>query len=97
MCALRTARICTNGHKYYKSSNCSICPICENHKVVEQEFLTKISAPARRALERENILTLEKLSSYSEREILCLHGIGPTAIRKLLEALKSMGLKFKND
>lgn len=59
-------------------------------------FLSLISAPARRALEGKGINTLQLLSQYSEKELLKLHGIGPTAIPKLREALKSAGLSFKD-
>lgn len=89
-----TSRTCEKGHNYYKSSECPTCPICEKQKEPKAEFLSSISAPARRAFERENILTLKKLSEYSEKEILSLHGVGPSAIPKLKEALKIAGLKF---
>lgn len=92
-----TLRICNLGHKYYKSSDCPTCPICEKQKVPEQEFLSKISAPARRAFERAHINTLKKLSEFSEKEILELHGVGPSAIPKLNEALKSVGLTFRKN
>ncbi|MCB0479631.1 MAG: RNA polymerase alpha subunit C-terminal domain-containing protein [Crocinitomicaceae bacterium] len=90
-----TLRTCKKGHKYYKSSDCPTCPICESEKDPKAEFLSKIGAPARRAFERENILTLKKLSEFSEKEILDLHGVGPSAIPKLEEALKSAGLTFR--
>jgi uncharacterized protein YdhG (YjbR/CyaY superfamily) len=58
-------------------------------------FLPMISAPARRALESKGIKTVRKLSSFSEKELLSLHGIGPTAIPVLKQALKEAGLEFK--
>jgi hypothetical protein len=64
-------------------------------KEPEAEFLSKIGAPARRALERDKILTLEILAKYSEKEILSLHGIGPSAIPKLKTALEAKGLSFR--
>jgi DNA-directed RNA polymerase alpha subunit len=51
--------------------------------------------PARRALEREGITTLTKLSKYNEREILQFHGMGPSTIATLKKALKESGLTFK--
>jgi DNA-directed RNA polymerase alpha subunit len=57
--------------------------------------LSKIAAPARRALQREGITTLVKLSNYSESEILQLHGIGPSTMPKLRSALEESGLAFK--
>lgn len=54
-----------------------------------------ISAPARRALEREHIKTVEDLAKWNEREILQLHGMGPSTIPKLKKALKDNKLSFK--
>jgi|SRR5690606_79826 len=91
-----TLRTCKKGHSYYKSSDCPTCPECERLKKPKEGFLSQISAPARRALERENILELVKLALYTENEILALHGVGPSAIPKLKMALESEGLKFKD-
>ncbi|MDQ0657796.1 DNA-directed RNA polymerase alpha subunit [Paenibacillus sp. W2I17] len=54
-----------------------------------------LSAPARRALENEGITTLLQLAEYTEKEILKLHGIGPSAMPKLRNALEEEGLSFK--
>jgi len=88
-------RICSNGHKFYKSSACPTCPICEIERKPDAGFLSIISAPARRALEREGINTYLKLSKYSEKELLELHGIGPASIPPLKKALKEKGLSFR--
>jgi len=40
-------------------------------------------------------LPLEKLASDNERDILRLHGMGPSPIPKLRRALQESGLKFK--
>jgi len=88
-------RTCPNGHRYYKSSDCPTCPICERARKPKEGFLTVLAAPARRALQGEGITTLEKLASYSESEILALHGIGPGSIPKLRDALEAEGLSFK--
>ena len=95
MNAKGTLRTCEKGHKYYKSSDCPTCPTCEKNKVPKAEFLSQLAAPARRALEQENILTLTKLSEYSVKEILSLHGVGPSTIPKLKKALEKDGHKFK--
>ncbi len=58
-------------------------------------FLSLISAPAKRALENNGIDTLEKLSKFTEKDILQLHGIGKSAMPKLSGALKEKGLSFK--
>lgn len=91
-----TLRTCKNGHKFYKSSDCPICPICEKERKPKDNFLSFIAAPARRALEREGITTLESLSTFSVREILGLHGMGKNTIPQLNDALTKAGLKFKH-
>ena len=88
-------KTCEKGHRFYKTSDCPVCPICEVGQKPESGFLSIISAPARRAMEGEGIDTLEKLSTYSEKEILSLHGIGPSSIPKLENELKTRGLAFK--
>lgn len=88
-------RICDKGHKYYKSSDCPVCPICEKKRKPSVDFLTKVSAPARRALEREGISTLLKLSKYTEEELLKFHGMGPGSIPKLKNELMQKGLSFR--
>lgn len=92
-----TLRTCKNGHDYYKSSDCPVCPVCEKERKPEADFLSLISAPARRALESQGLITLKKLSMWREADVLKLHGIGPSAIPKLKGALKSKGLGFKNE
>ena len=64
-------------------------------KLQDDNFLSGLSAPAKRALENNGIDTLEKLSKFTEKEILQFHGIGKTAIPKLSDALKAKGLSFK--
>ncbi|HEY8400898.1 MAG TPA: RNA polymerase alpha subunit C-terminal domain-containing protein [Cytophagaceae bacterium] len=90
-----TLRACKNGHKYYKSSDCPVCPVCEKDLGKDKGFLSLIAAPARRALQSIGISTLEELSKYTEDEVLQLHGMGPTALAKIKEALKKEGLAFK--
>lgn len=90
-------RTCSKGHKYYKSSNCPTCPVCEEERKPRDNFLSLLVAPARRALENEGIKSLKKLSMYSEAEILKLHGMGKSSIPKLKAALEVIGLKFRTD
>ncbi|OAX50249.1 RNA polymerase alpha subunit C-terminal domain-containing protein [Paenibacillus sp. AD87] len=90
-----TLRTCEQGHSYYKSSDCPTCPVCEKERKPKEGFLSVLSAPARRALENQGITTLRLLSQYTEREILKLHGIGPSAMPKLRQALEEEGLSFK--
>lgn len=91
----KTQRTCANGHKYYKSSECPTCPICEAERKPEEGFLSLLSAPARRALENKGIKTLKQLSEYTEAEILELHGMGKTSIPKLVKVLEENGMEFK--
>jgi hypothetical protein len=93
--SIKNRRICNNGHVYYKSSDCPVCPVCENERKPESGFLSKLGAPARRALEGAGITTLKLLSTYSEKEILKLHGMGPGSIPRLKDALSKSGLTFK--
>jgi predicted RecB family nuclease len=88
-------KTCKNGHTFFKSSDCPVCPICEKERKPKDSFLSLIAAPARRALESEGITTLEKLSTYSESGILSLHGMGKSTLPKLNEALTEAGLSFK--
>jgi DNA-directed RNA polymerase alpha subunit len=90
----KTLRTCPKGHKYYKSTDCPTCPICEKEKKPKERFLSLLSAPARRALEGEEITTLKKLSKYSKKDLLKLHGFGPATISVLEKALKAEGLSF---
>lgn len=53
----------------------------------------KISAPAHRALESANITSMEQLLSYTEKQLLQLHGFGPKAIA----ILKEKGVQFKQE
>jgi predicted RecB family nuclease len=90
-----TERICPKGHKYYKTSDCPTCPVCETERIPESEFLARMSAPARRALEGMGVKTLKDLAKHSEKELLALHGFGPASLPKLKEELKAAGLSFK--
>jgi len=91
----KNLRICSKGHKYYKSSDCPVCPVCESERKPEADFLSILSAPARRALESKGIDSLKKLSSYSEADLLKLHGMGPSSLPTLKSVLKEKGLSFK--
>ncbi|GGE83698.1 RNA polymerase alpha subunit C-terminal domain-containing protein [Priestia taiwanensis] len=92
----RTLRTCEKGHEYYKSSDCPTCPTCEQERKPKDGFLSKLSSPARNALEHEGITTLERLSRYTEKEILRLHGMGPASMPKLRASLEEVGLSFKS-
>lgn len=91
----RTLRICKAGHSYYKSSDCPTCPVCEQERKPEAGFLSLLAAPARRALENAGIKTLEQLAQHSDAEVAALHGMGPTSMVKLRQALKAKGFSFR--
>lgn len=91
-------KICQKGHKFEKTSDCPVCPICSSEKMGKkygQEFLG-IGAPALRAISSLGITKLSNLTKYSEEELLVLHGFGPKALNTLKKALKKMGKSFRN-
>ncbi|MDB5020979.1 MAG: hypothetical protein JWQ28_2106 [Pedobacter sp.] len=88
-------KICSKGQNYYKNSDCPTCPKCEQERKPSSGLLSKVAAPARRALENQNILTIQDLAAYSEKEILELHGIGATSMPRLRAALEEAGLSFR--
>jgi hypothetical protein len=91
----RTKRTCPQGHTYHKSSDCPTCPICEAAARPSEGFLSRLSAPARRALEHAGLITLNDLAQKTEKEILSLHGMGKASIPTLKSALTEAGLDFK--
>lgn len=91
----KTERICKKGHHYFKSSDCPTCPICEEERKSEAGVFAVLSAPARRAMANNGIITLEQLANHSEKEILKFHGIGKTSIPTLKKLLTEKGLSFK--
>ena len=57
----------------------------------------KLGAPARRALSAAGYTRLDQLARVSERDLKKLHGMGPSAITALREALQKRGLSFHSD
>ncbi len=92
---MKNKRICIKGHTYFKTSDCPVCPICEQELKPITGFLAELPAPARRALENKGITTVRQLATCSKKEILALHGMGPASIPKLSNALHKAGLAFK--
>lgn len=88
--------VCNKGYKYYKSSDCPTCPTCEQKNKPTSGFLSLLSAPARRALEHNGITSVQKLSEFSEKEILKFHGMGPASLPILRSSLEEKGLSFRN-
>ena len=69
----------------------------KSSKNMNEDFLSTLSAPAQRALKNNGIATLKDLSKQTEKYILQLHGVGPSSIPKLRNALSSQGLQFKDN
>ncbi len=90
----KSQRTCPQGHKYAKTSDCPTCPVCEQLRKPDG-FLAGLGAPARRAIEREGICSLEQLATYTEDQLLALHGLGKTSLPKLQAALKAVGKTLK--
>lgn len=61
-----------------------------------EEFLSMLSNPARRALERGGISSFESLASLSKKELLNMHGIGPKSLPIVEDCLDSVGMKLKD-
>jgi DNA-directed RNA polymerase alpha subunit len=93
----KVLKTCSQGHQFYKTSDCPTCPVCEKENKPKEGWLSTLGAPARRALEREGITTVFQLSKWTKTDILKLHGMGPGSLPKLLEALKAEGLSFKKE
>lgn len=72
-------RTCNKGHHYFKSSDCPVCPVCEQDRKPQTGLLSVLSAPARRALEAKGIKTKKQLAAFNLDEIASWHGIGPKA------------------
>lgn len=71
---------------------------CAVSHAVKGNFLQGIiPMPARRALEKEKIDSLEKLSDYSEKEILQMHGFGKSVMEKLKMHMMESDIYFKNN
>jgi uncharacterized protein YdhG (YjbR/CyaY superfamily) len=60
-------------------------------------LLSKLSAPARRAIEALKLKRLEDLARYARARIAELHGIGPAALKVIEAELSAQGLGFKDE
>jgi hypothetical protein len=57
----------------------------------------KLGKPAERALISAGYTSLLRISKATEKEISQLHGVGPTAIIKIKEAMRLQGLSFSGE
>lgn len=92
-----TLRICKKGHRYYKSSDCPVCPSCAIEDKKKNGFIPGLAAPALRALAGAGIKTISELKKIRETDLSALHGMGPSALKKIKEAMKAAGVSFKKD
>lgn len=60
-----------------------------------EDFLLKLSNPARNALVYQGINNFEKLASFRKKELLSIHGIGPKSLPIVIECLNNVGMKLK--
>jgi hypothetical protein len=67
----------------------------QNDPKPNDNFLSSLVAPARRALENKGISTLEQLSKYSKKEVLSFHGMGKSSIPKLEKLLSDQNMSFR--
>ena len=56
--------------------------------------LSRIGAPARRALASIGVTRIDQLAEKSRAELLGLHGVGPRALRIIDEALAARNLSM---
>ncbi|EOQ90099.1 hypothetical protein LEP1GSC202_0615 [Leptospira yanagawae serovar Saopaulo str. Sao Paulo = ATCC 700523] len=62
----------------------------------DPNFLSFLGAPAQRALLHElGISKLEDLSRYTKKDLLRLHGFGPSSLPKLETELRRIGIQLK--
>lgn len=59
-------------------------------------FPAGLSGPALRALRSAGVRSLADLAQRTEREIAALHGMGPSGVRRLREALAASGTGFRH-
>ena len=97
MATEKVKKTCKFGHTFYKSSDCPTCPTCEKLKEPASGFLALLSNPARNALLHHGIDTIQKLSNYTEKEIMKIHGIGKASLPTFKKSLEEQGLTFKLD
>lgn len=59
-------------------------------------FPKGVARPAQRALASIGVYRLDDVMTYTERELLALHGMGPTALEAIKAALQSEGKSLKS-
>ena len=54
-----------------------------------------LAAPASRALINANLIKIEHLKRITEKQLLSLHGIGPSSLPIIKKAMKKYKVNFK--
>ena len=62
--------------------------------IQETDLPEKLAKPMRRALIAAGIVRLDQVATYSEKQLLRLHGVGAKGIEQLRVALAERGLSF---
>lgn len=60
-------------------------------------LLVRVAGPARGALASLGVSSLPELARHTEAEVAGLHGMGPTALARIKAALRTAGLRFRDD
>lgn len=69
--------------------------VCVENQTLKGNFLQGIiGMPARKALEKEKIDSLEKLSGYSEKEIRQMEGFSAVSMKKLKSHMTENHVSF---
>lgn len=55
----------------------------------------RVMSPAKRALLGAGIETLDDLTGWTRADLAALHGVGPSALRLLDDALAAAGLTYR--
>ncbi|SFS54261.1 MmcQ/YjbR family DNA-binding protein [Saccharopolyspora flava] len=65
----------------------------EREEPADSDLPASIGRPATRALHGAGITTLAQAATWSDEDLLALHGFGPKALRLLAETLTDQGLR----
>lgn len=57
-------------------------------------YRTRLARPPHESSLYNGIMSLQQVATYSKKELLAIHGVGPKAIAILGEALAAEGLKY---
>ncbi len=84
-----------------RSSNCDVVngrvDLSRYEKYDSEWRALGLAAPARRALVNAKIYTYSHLENKTRAQISALHGMGPSAMTRILRAMRSRRLKFKGE